>query len=115
MDNTLKSTLARDLVIEKYGDPEKGLLVALGAEIGYKLLDNINVTHIESYKDLIDLKNWLIKEKGKEHNIEWLTFDVVEELIPIFEKEVIRLSVIDMKKPCKSINQAYGGLILAHM
>jgi hypothetical protein len=33
----------------------------------------------------------------------------VDELMPIVEKEVIRLSVIDNKKPCKSINAAYGG------
>ncbi|MBD1379093.1 AAA family ATPase [Metabacillus arenae] len=104
-----KSTLARDVIIEKYGDPEKGLLVALGAEIGFKLLDNLNVIHIETYQELIELKNWLIKEKGKEHNIEMVVFDVAEEIIPMFEKEVIRLSVIDTKKPCKSINSAYGG------
>lgn len=104
-----KTTLFRDVIIEKYGDPEKGLLVGLGAEIGYTLLDNLNKTHIETYKDLVDLKNWLIKEKGKEHNIEMLAFDVAEELIPIVEKEVIRLSIIDTKKPCKSINAAYGG------
>lgn len=104
-----KSTLFRDVIIEKYGDPEKGLLIGLGAEIGYSLLDNLNATHIETYQELIELKDWLIETKGKEHNIEILAFDVAEELVPIIEKEVIRLSVIDSKKPCKSINQAYGG------
>lgn len=104
-----KTTLFRDVVIEKYGDPEKAMLVGLGAEIGYNLLDNLNSTHIETYQELIELKNWLIKQKGKEHNIEMVAFDVAEELIPIIEKEVIRLSVIDTKKSCKSINAAYGG------
>lgn len=104
-----KSTLFRDLIIEKYGDPSKGLLVSLGAEIGYKLLDNLNVVHIETYQELIELKNWLIKEKGKEHDIEMIAFDVVEEVVPMFEKEVIRLSVIETKKPCKSIKSAFGG------
>jgi hypothetical protein len=105
----VKTTLFRDVIIEKYGDPEKGLLVGLGAEIGYTLLDNLNKTHVETYQELIELKNWLIKEKGKEHNIEMIAFDVAEELIPMIEKEVIRLSFIDTKKACKSINQAYGG------
>jgi hypothetical protein len=104
-----KSTLFRDVVLEKYGDPERGLLVGLGAEIGYNLLDDLNRTHVETWQELIELKNWLIKEKGKEHNIELIAFDVVDELMPIVEKEVIRLSVIDTKKPCKSINAAYGG------
>lgn len=104
-----KTTLFRDVIIEKYGVPEKGLLVGCGAEIGYSLLDNLNTTQIETYKDLIDLKKWLIEEKGKEHDIEMIAFDVAEELIPMFEKEIIRLSVIDTKKPCKSIKSAYGG------
>jgi hypothetical protein len=104
-----KSTLFRDTVLEKYGDPERGLLVGLGAEVGYNLLDDLNRTHIETWAELNELKNWLIKEKGKEHNIELIAFDVVDELMPIVEKEVIRQSVIDTKKPCKSINAAYGG------
>jgi hypothetical protein len=104
-----KSTLFRDVVLEKYGDPERGLLVGLGAEIGYNLLDDLNRTHVETWQELVELKNWLIEEKGKEHNIELLAFDVVDELMPIVEKEVIRQSVIDTKKPCKSINAAYGG------
>ena len=104
-----KTTLFRDVIIEKYGDPEKGLLVGCGAEIGYSLLDNLNTTQIETYKDLIDLKKWLIEQKGKEHDIEMIAFDVAEELIPMFEKEIIRLSVIDTKKPCKSVKSAYGG------
>lgn len=104
-----KSTLFRDVILEKYGNPERGLLVGLGAEVGYSLLDDLNRTHIETYQELLELKNWLIKQKGKEHDIEMVAFDVVDELIPIVEKEVIRLSVIDTKKPCKSINAAYGG------
>lgn len=104
-----KTTLFRDVIIEKYDDPQKGLLVGIGAEIGYTLLDNLNKTHVETYQDLVDLKKWLISTKGKEHTIEMIAFDVAEELIPIFEKEVIRQSFIDTKKQCNSINQAYSG------
>jgi hypothetical protein len=104
-----KSTLFRDTVLEKYGDPERGLLVGLGAEVGYSLLDDLNRTHIETWAELLELKKWLIEQRGKEHNIELIAFDVVDELMPIVEKEVIRQSVIDTKKPCKSINAAYGG------
>ena len=77
-----KSTLFRDLILEKYGDAEKGLLVGVGAEAGYNILDNLNVTQVESFKDLKELKKWLINEKGKEHDIKMVAFDVVEELIP---------------------------------
>lgn len=104
-----KSTLFRDIVLAEYGDPEKGLLVGIGAEMGYALLDSLNSTHIETWKDLQELKTWLIKEKGNEHNIELVAFDVIDEIIPIVEKEVCRLSQIETGKPCKTINAAYNG------
>ncbi len=105
-----KSTLFRDVVLEKYGDASYGLSVGCGKEKGEKLLDNLNVTRINSYKDAIELKQWLIETKGKEHNIQIISFDTVDELIPIFEKETIRQSNIDNPtKKCKTINAAMGG------
>lgn len=106
----MKSTLFRDLVIEKFGDAEKGLLVGCGAEVGYNILDNLNATQVEEWEDLEDLKEWLIEEKGKEHNIEMVAFDVVSEIIPMAEDQVIANSIRDTGKPCKSFNSAYGGL-----
>ena len=103
-----KSTLFRDLILEKYGDPEKGLLVGIGAEVGYNILDNLNVTQVESWKDLKELRKWLISEKGKEHDIKMVAFDVVEELIPLAEAEVIRMSNAE-GKACTTFNGAYGG------
>ena len=105
-----KSTLFRDLILEKYGDAEKGLLIGVGAEAGYNILDNLNVTQVESFKDMKELKKWLINEKGKEHDIRMIAFDVVEELIPLVEAEVIRMSNVE-GKPCTTFNGAYGGLI----
>lgn len=104
-----KSTLFRDVILEKYGDPKRGLLIGVGAEAGYNLLDELNKTHVETWEEAVGLKDWLIETKGREHNVEIIAFDVVDELIPIVEKEVVRQSVIDTKKPCKSIKAAYGG------
>ena len=103
-----KSTLFRNLILEKYGDPEAGLLVGVGNEVGYNLLDNLNATQVESWKDMKELKKWLINEKGKEHNIKIVAFDVVEELIPIAEAEVIRLSNTE-GKPATTLNNSFGG------
>ena len=103
-----KSTLFRDLILEKYGDAEKGLLVGVGAEAGYNILDNLNVTQVESFKDLKELKKWLINEKGKEHDIRMIAFDVVEELIPLAEAEVIRMSNAE-GKACTTFNGSFGG------
>lgn len=105
-----KSTLFRDTIIEKYGDPSKGLLVGCGNEIGYTMLDNINATQIESYKDMLELKDWLIQEKGKEHNIEIICFDTGDELTLLTDKETIRQSNMENpNKKCKSIKAAFGG------
>ena len=105
-----KSTLFRDVVIEKYGDPSRGLLVGCGNEVGYTMLDNINATQIETYKDMLELKEWLITKKGIEHNIEMVAFDTGDELCLIADRETIRQSNIENpNKKCKSIKAAFGG------
>ena len=105
-----KTTLFRDTILAKYGDPSRGLLVGCGNEKGYKILDNLNTTQVSTYKDLIELRDWLINEKGKEHNIEIIAFDTGDELALIADKETIRLSNIENpNKKIKSIKAAFGG------
>ena len=106
-----KTTTWKNIILKKYnGDASRGLLIEVGNEHGTTMLDNINTTHVSNYKDLIQLKEWLITEKGKEHNIEMLCFDVVDELQDIFDKEVIRLNNIENpNKPSKSIKSCFGG------
>ena len=104
-----KTTLFRDVIIEKYGDPTKGLLVGCGSEIGYTLLDNINCTQVETYADLIELGNWLINEKGKSHDIKIIAFDTVDELVNICDKETIARYEKESNKKCRSIKGAFGG------
>ena len=105
-----KSTLFRDVILEKYGDPSRGLLVEIGMERGDTLLDNVNTTHVDTYKDLIELQKWLIEEKGKEHDIEIVAYDTADEIVPIFDKETIRQHNIENpQKPVKSIKAAMGG------
>ena len=104
-----KTTLFRNLVLAKYGDAEKGFLIGLGAEEGYDFLDQINATQIDKYEDLKDTVDWLISEKGKEHDIRMIGFDVVDELMPLMEAHTIKLSQKETGKPCKTINQAFDG------
>lgn len=105
-----KTTLFRDVVLAKYGDASKGLLVGCGNEVGYKMLDNLNVTQVKTYKDMIELSDWLINQKGKEHNIEMVAFDTGDELALITDAETIRQSNIENpNKKCKSIKAAFGG------
>lgn len=104
-----KTTLFRDVVMAKYDDPERGLLIACGNEVGYTMLDNLNVVQIENYNDLIELCRWLIKEKGKEHNIEIVAFDTVDELQLIADAETIKRYEEESNKRIKSIKGAFGG------
>ena len=106
-----KTTTWKNLILQKYnGDASRGLLIEVGNEHGTTMLDNINTTHVSSYKDLVQLRDWLIAEKGKEHNIEMLCFDVVDELQDIFDREIIRLNNIENPtKPSKSIKSCFGG------
>lgn len=105
-----KTTLFRDLILAKYGDPSYGLLVGCGAEIGYKMLDNLNTTQVSSWKDLIELKKWLIEGKGIEHNIKIVAFDTGDQLVLLADKETIRQSNIENpNKLTKSIRGAFSG------
>lgn len=119
-----KSTTFRNVVLEKYGDPSYGLSVSIGAERGEKMLDALNVVRIQSYQDAMDLKEFLINKtyierdsKGRivkkvpiDHHIQIVSFDVVDELFPLFEKETIRISNIENpSKKVKTINAAMNG------
>lgn len=106
-----KTTLFRDLILEKFGDPNYGMLVKIGNEDGTSLLDELNQTDVQSFPEFLELINWVIKEKNKEHNIKIIGIDVVDELIPLVEDYVVKLSRKETGKPCKSILEAYGGLI----
>lgn len=105
-----KTTLFRDVILEKYKDPSRGLLIGCGNEIGYKMLDNLNVTQVTTYKELVELIDWLIAEKGKEHDIEIVAFDTGDELVLLADKETIRQSNLENpNKKAKSIKGAMGG------
>ena len=105
-----KTTLWADMIREKFGDPSKGLLVSCGLEHGTNMIDNINTTHIDNYKDMVELKKWLVGTKGVEHDIQMICFDSAEELFTIFEQETIRRSNMENpNKQVKSIKAAYSG------
>lgn len=105
-----KTTLFRDTILAKYGNPSRGLLVGCGNEYGYKLLSNLNSTQVSSWDDLVELKNWLIQEKGKEHNIEIVAFDTADELCLLADQRTIKISNRENPtKPVKSIKAAMGG------
>ncbi len=105
-----KTTLFRDVILEKYGDPSYGLLIGCGDEIGYKLLDNLNYVQVTSWQDVKELVEWLIAEKGKEHNIKMVAFDTGDELVGLADRAVVALHNKDNPtKKVRSIKAALGG------
>lgn len=105
-----KSSLVRDLIRAKYNDDMTyGCMVECGLENGDTMLD-MNMCHLDSYDEFIEFKDWLINEKGKEHHIEIVSFDTIDQLVPIFEAEVVRqYNKENPTKKTKSIKSAYGG------
>lgn len=104
-----KTTFARDFILEMCGGrPEEGLLLAIGKEKGYKALDDINALDVEAWKDFDAVIKELIETK-EEHGIKYIFIDTYDELVPMAEKEVIRMSVKATGKPCKTFNSAFGG------
>lgn len=104
-----KSTLFRDVVLTKYNDLTRGVLVECGLEHGDSML-NSNMVHLDTYKEFAEFKKWLIDSKGKEHNIEMVCFDTADEMMPIFEKEIVRqYNAENPTKQVKTIKAAYGG------
>ena len=104
-----KTTLFRDLVLERFGDPLCGALIKVGFEDGDGLLDMLNSVDVQTYEEFLELVDWLIQEKGKEHNIQMIGVDVVDELIPLVEAYIVRMARKEEGKPIKSILQVDGG------
>jgi len=105
-----KTTLFRNVIIEKYGDPSRGLLIGFGSEQGYTMLDNINAVQITTYAELEELVDWLVTKKGVEHNIEIAALDTCDEMVLIAEEETIRIhNKENPTKKVKSIKAAMGG------
>lgn len=105
-----KTTLFRDVILEKYGEPSYGLLVGCGDEVGYKLLDNLNYVQVTSWSDVKELVEWLVSAKGTEHNIKMVAFDTGDELVNLADRAVIALhNKENPTKKVRSIKAALGG------
>lgn len=113
-----KSTFWRDLVIEAWGDPSKGLLISCGTENGYHHLDNLQVEEALSWnaeydeetdhRGLVQIIDDLI-ENNKEYGIKGVCFDTLDCEVDLASEEALRLSFIETKKKSSSLNSAFGG------
>lgn len=119
-----KTTLFYDLNNALFGTQDKGLLISMGKEDGYKALPDIQVEVIDdttkvengkkktvktAWKNFVELVDDLVADRD-ENGIELLGIDTYDEFCKISSREVVRLSNVETPtKQCKSINGAFGG------
>ena len=115
---TGKTTFWRDLVIEAWGSADKGLLISAGIEEGYHALDNLQVEVAPAWNQDFDEETQTrglvqiiddIIDNNKEYGLKGVCIDTFDTLVDIAEAEVLRLSKRETGKPCKSLNDAFGG------
>ena len=114
-----KSTLYSEIVNEFYGTPDAGLLIPF--EKGYSAIDNVNIfpyTVLPEMKiDGVTKHGWdvfveLIDEiiaTKDENGIKIVCIDTVDEVMRVATSKIMKLSVKETGKPCKSLNDAFGG------
>lgn len=102
-----KTTLFYDLVKEQYKDLNKGLLIAVGDEIGYQALDGLIYVEAPTWADLIEVIDTLVEEKD-DNEFEVVALDTVDEMIKLAQEEVKRLHK-KQKGQAAEFNACFGG------
>lgn len=104
-----KTTLYNDLIAKLYkGNMNKGLLVSLGDEDGYKSLGGLVVAVAPTWTDFVELVDELV-ENPDGNDFEFIALDTVDELFTLAIEEVFRLHKKKKGEPCESLNSALGG------
>lgn len=105
-----KTTLFKELIEKLYEkDMNKGLLISLGDEDGYKALNGLVVAVASSWSDFVELVDELV-ENPEDNEFKIIALDTVDELFALATEEVFRLHKKKKGEPCESLNSALGGL-----
>lgn len=104
-----KTTLFNDIVdIISKGEMNKGLLISLGDEDGYKTLEGLIVAKAGDWADLTSIIDELVENK-KDNDFDFIGLDTVDELFNIATDEVLRLHKKKNNKVADTLNAAFGG------
>lgn len=102
-----KTTLFYDLVKEQYGDYDKGLLLAIGDEIGYQALDGLVYAETPTWADVVEVVDDLVENKS-DNDFEIVGLDTADELVKLAKEEVKRLHK-KQKGTAAEFNACFGG------
>lgn len=104
-----KTTLFRDLVSHiGNGEMDKGLLISLGDEDGYKALNGLIVATASDWSEFVAIVDELV-ENPEENEFKFIALDTVDELFNIATEEVFRIHKRKKGEVCESLNSALGG------
>ena len=102
-----KTGLTADIAKEIYGDIEKLLIVSIGKEKAYEAIDGAVYEEPQNWTELMEIVDDLV-ENYEEYDFDMVSFDTIDEIIPMAEEEVIRLHTVAYKEVPKSFNACFG-------
>lgn len=119
LEKSGKSSFYAELVREAYGTPDAGLLIPF--ETGYKALQGINIfPYTITPKTIVDgeeYRGWSLftdlvdelVETASTNGIKLIGIDTIDRFYDVAIEETLRQSRLQTHKPCKSLNEAFGG------
>lgn len=93
-----------------YGGIDNLLVISVGNEKAYEAIDGTIYEEPQNWTELMAIVNELHKNPD-DNPFEWVSIDTIDNVIPMAEKEVIRLHTKEFKEVPKSFNSCFGGLI----
>lgn len=108
-NNNLKTTLMADLARDIYGGLDKLLMVSIGKEKAYEAIHGAVYEEPQNWQELMDIVDEL-NNNIDNYDFDMVSFDTIDEIIPMAEEEVIRMHTKAYKEVPKSFNAAFGGL-----
>lgn len=103
-----KTGLTAELAQEIYGDIEKLLIISIGKEKAYEAIDGAVYEEPQNWEELMEIVDKLVNNID-EYDFDMVSFDTIDEIIPMVEQEVIRLHTIAYKEVPKGFNACFGG------
>lgn len=103
-----KTTLFYDLVKEQYKSLDKGLLIAVGDEIGYQALDGLVYIETPTWDELMEVVEDLAENK-KDNEFEIIGIDTVDEMVKLAKEEVKVIHRRTHNGERKEFNACLGG------
>lgn len=103
-----KTTLFRDVLVEKYGSTDKGLLISVGNEDGYQALDGLICDVAEDWTTFTEIIDDLVENKT-DNSFELIGWDTIDEVVKLAIEEVMRIHKKKKGSPAESLNAALGG------